>query len=271
MIHLEKKANWVRNQVLEMTASAKKGHIGGAFSAIDVLVALYYGGFLRFNPSEPAWEDRDRFILSKGHSTLALYVILADLGFTSWDAFKTYGQNGSFLGAHPDHAIPGIEVDSGSLGNGLGMGAGMALAAKMDQKPVRTVVLLGDGECYEGAIWEAVMFAGHHGLNNLIAIVDRNGQCVTDYTEDCNRLEPFTAKWEACGWEVLSIDGHSFAEIGQALDHGRNRSTQRPLLINAKTIKGKGVSFMEGALEWHHSVPNGEKLVRARRELTWTE
>ncbi|MBA7566562.1 Apulose-4-phosphate transketolase subunit A [subsurface metagenome] len=155
---LEKKANWVRNQVLEMIVSANKGHIGGAFSCADILVALYYGDILRFDPNDSNWSKRDRFILSKGHSCTALYTILADLGFFSISELSSYSQRGSMLGGHPDRNIPGIEADTGSLGHGLGIAAGLALSAKIDKKDYVTVVLLGDGECYEGSVWEAAMF-----------------------------------------------------------------------------------------------------------------
>jgi transketolase len=265
---LKNKATWVRSQVLEMIVSANKGHIGGAFSCTDILVVLYYGGILRFDPSNPKWSERDRFIMSKGHSGVALYAILADLGFFPLSELGTFCKNNSMLGGHPDRNIPGIEADTGSLGHGLGIGAGLSLAAKMDKKDYMTIVLLGDGECYEGSVWEAAMFAGHHQLNNLIAIVDRNGQCVTDYTEDCNRHEPFTDKWRAFNWDVREIDGHSFEDLLTCLQDFKYRNSKLPLVVVAKTIKGKGVSFMEGKLEWHHGVTKGENLEKARRELS---
>lgn len=265
---LRSRAKWVRRQVLEMITSVKKGHIGGAFSCTDILVALYYGGILRFDSTHPDWSKRDRFILSKGHSCTALYAILADLGFFSLSELATYAQCGSMLGGHPDRNIPGIEVDSGSLGHGLGIGAGLALAAKIDKKDYKTIVLLGDGECHEGSTWEAAMLAGHHELNNLVAIVDRNRQCVTDFTEDCNRLEPFKDKWISFNWDVEVIDGHSFDEIFKSLKDIRSPKSSRPLVIVANTIKGKGVSFMEGCIRWHHSVPNVRELEIAREELS---
>lgn len=264
---LEDKAAWIRKQVLEMIVSAKKGHIGGAFSCTDILVALYYGGILRFDSNNPKWDGRDRFILSKGHSSVALYAILADLGFFPVSELSSFCQKGTMLGGHPDKNIPGIEADTGSLGHGLGIGTGLALAAKMDKKDYMTVVLLGDGECHEGSVWEAAMFAGHHQLNNLIAIVDYNQQCVTDFIEDCNRLEPFADKWQAFGWEFRNVNGHSFDELLGAFKDFHSRKSPRPLVIIASTVKGKGVSFMEGKLEWHHGVPTGEDLERARREL----
>jgi len=265
---LGRKANWVRNQILEMIVSANKGHIGGAFSCADILVTLYYGGILRLNPNNPNWSERDRFILSKGHSCTALYVILADLGFFPISELNSYCQKGSMLGGHPDRNIPGIEADTGSLGHGLGIAAGLTLSAKIDKKDYMTIVLLGDGECHEGSVWEAAMFAGHHQLHNLVAIVDRNRQCVTDFTEDCVHLEPLDDKWRAFGWDVKTINGHSFEELLDAFKDFRYSKSSRPLAIIANTIKGKGVSFMEGKLEWHHSVPKGEDLSIAREELT---
>lgn len=265
---LEKKTLWVRKKILETVASAKNGHIGGALSCTDILVALYYGGILRFDPKNPNCNSRDRFILSKGHSCIALFVILADLGFFSLSELDLYCQNGSMLGGHPDRNIPGIEADTGSLGHGLGIAAGLALSFKMDAKDNMSVVLLGDGECYEGSVWEAAMFAGHHMLNNLIAIVDRNCQCVTDFTEDCNRLEPFEDKWRAFGWDTIKVDGHSFEELSAAFEDLRQRKSYKPLIVIANTVKGKGVSFMEKKLQWHHGVPGGEELEIARRELS---
>ena len=268
---LERKANWVRNQVLEMIVSANKGHIGGAFSCTDILVTLYYGGILRSQPNNPNWSERDRFILSKGHSCVSLYAILADLGFFSISELNSFCQKGSMLGGHPDRNIPGIEADTGSLGHGLGIASGLALSAKIDKKDYMTVVLLGDGECYEGSVWEAAMFAGHHQLNNLVAIVDRNRQCVTDFTEDCVRMEPLDSKWKAFGWDVRTINGHSFRELLDNFKDFRCRKSAKPLAIISNTIKGKGVSFMEGKLPYHHSVPAGEDLKRARQELTLNE
>jgi len=264
---LEEKAVWVRRQILETIASSGRGHIGGAFSCADILVALYYAGILRCDPCHPDWNRRDRFILSKGHSCVALYVILSDLGFFPRSELGSFCQRGSMLGGHPDRRIPGIEADTGSLGHGLGIGAGLALSARLDQKDYMTVVMLGDGECYEGSVWEAALFAGHHRLNNLVAVVDRNRQCAMDFTEECNQLEPLAGKWQAFGWDVVVINGHSFERICSAFRDFRARVSERPLVILANTIKGKGVSFMEGNIKWHHGVPAGKELEIARREL----
>ncbi|MBU1862107.1 MAG: transketolase [Candidatus Omnitrophica bacterium] len=267
----EKKARYIRRQILEMIVSSGKGHIGGAFSCTDILVALYYGGFLHIDPKKPDWKERDRFILSKGHSGVVLYALLSDLGFFSQSELKSFCQNGSMLGGHPDKRIPGVEADTGSLGHGLGIGAGLALSGKMDNKSFITVVMLGDGECYEGSVWEAAMFAGHHGLGKLIAVIDRNQHCVTDCTEDCNRLEPLKDKWLSFGWDVATIDGHSFKEIVSTLKNIHDRPSDRPLAIIAHTVKGKGVSFMEGTIKWHHGIPTEQELAIARKELSYNE
>jgi len=262
------KAQQTRREILEMIVKAKKGHIGGALSCTDILVSLFHGGILRFDPKNPAWGKRDRLILSKGHSCAALYAILADLGYFPSSQLQTFCQAGTFLGGHPDRNIPGVEADTGSLGNGLGIGAGMAVAAKMDGQKHLVVVLLGDGECQEGSVWEAAMFAAHHKLNNLIAIVDRNHQGVTDFTEDSSNLEPFADKWKGFNWDVREINGHSFADMLNAFQDFRTRKSNQPLVVIAETVKGKGVSFMERQLEWHHSVPSGKELEEARRELS---
>lgn len=267
---LVKKANWVRNQVLEMIVSAGKGHIGGAFSCTDILVALYYGGVLCFDSSNKSWDKRDRFILSKGHSCAALYAILADLGYFPLSELDNYQKEGCCLGGHPDRKIPGIEADTGSLGHGLAIGTGLALAAKMDKKDFMTVVLMGDGECCEGSVWEAAMFTSRHGLDNLVSIVDKNGLCVTDRIENCVAMDPLDEKWKAYGWDVIVVDGHCFESLLSAFDNFRSRKTSKPLMIIANTVKGKGVSFMEGDLKWHHSVPKGKELKIARKELQCT-
>ena len=265
---LKKKATLIRKLILEMIVSANKGHIGGAFSCTDILVALYYGGILRFDPGNPDWSDRDRFILSKGHSSVAMYAILADLGFFTVSELDSICQEGSMLGGHPDRNIPCIEADTGSLGHGLGIAAGLALSAKMDKKDFMTVALLGDGECQEGSVWEAAMFAAHHQLHNLVAIVDRNRQGVTDFTEDSTGLEPFAEKWRGFNWDVKEINGHSFEEMLGAFQDIRSSNSSKPLMVIANTVKGKGVSFMERKLAWHHGVPTGEELQIARQELS---
>lgn len=254
----EEKVKWIRQQILETTVSAQHGHIGGSLSCVEILIALYY----------EVMRPQDKFILSKGQAAQTLYAVLADRGYFSQEELKTFCQIGHRLEGHPSIRVPGIEVSSGSLGNGLGIGAGWALASKMDKIDRNIYVLMGDGECYEGSVWEAAMFAAHHKLNNLIAVIDRNEQCVLNYTEDINKLEPLADKWKAFGWNVREVDGHNIPLILHAL-HFRYAATDKPLMIIAHTIKGKGISFMEGQLRWHAGVPNEEETKRAKEEL-WT-
>lgn len=265
---LEKKANYIRNLVLDMCVQAGTGHVTSSFSCAELMTALYCGGILRYDVSNPEWEGRDRFILSKGHASPLLYAILADLGFFPKGELDKFCQADGMFGVHLQNDVPGVEITSGSLGHGLGIAAGIALAAKMDKKSYMTFALLGDGECYEGSIWESAMFASHHGLNNLIAIIDRNWYCVTGHTEKIVRLDPLDKKWESFGWEAVTIDGHSFKEIFPALDGFRSRQDNRPLVIIANTVKGKGVSFMENQALWHGIAPKGEEAKKAKLELT---
>lgn len=265
---LEKKANYMRNQVLDMCIKAGTGHVTSSFSCTEILVALYYGGILRYDVSNPKWEDRDRFILSKGHASPLLYAILADLGFFHESEIWKFCQADGIFGVHLQHDVPGVEITAGSLGCGLGIAAGIALAAKMNRELHFTFVLLGDGECYEGSVWESAMFAGHYELNNLIAIVDRNWLCATDFTEDIVRLAPLDEKWKSFGWRVVTINGHSVEDILPPLDRFRSKQLNAPLVIIANTVKGKGVSFMENELFWHSVAPKGERAEIAKIELT---
>lgn len=267
ILELKKKANWGRRQVLEMCVAAGAGHIAPAFSCTEILVSLYYGGILQINSRKRFWEGRDRFILSKGHGCAALYAILADLGFLPVSELKSYCQLGSRLGGHSESNVPGVEAFTGSLGHGLPIGAGMALAAKMDGKEYKTIVLMGDGECQEGSIWEAAMFATQHRLNNLIAIIDRNKVQAINHTEEALGLEPFQDKWESFGWDVKTVDGHSIEEVISVFDGIRYNRSDKPLVIIAMTTKGKGVSFMENKPIWHFRVPVGRELKQARKEL----
>ncbi len=262
-INLRKLCNNTRLDILEIIYKSGKGHIGGAFSCTDILVALYYGKILKYDSNNPHWDERDRFILSKGHAAISLYVILADLGYFDKEELNLFN-NGGILGEHPDVNIPGIEINSGSLGHGLGIGSGMALAAKMDTKKYKTYVLLGDGECYEGSIWEAAMFASHHNLENLIAIIDRNRLCIHGETEEINQLEPLNKKFEAFGWHVETINGHNTKEIISKLKFNKRN---KPKLIIANTIKGKGVSFMENIEKWHHGSITDQVYKKAKIEL----
>lgn len=265
---LEEKALYIRNQVLDMCVRAGTGHVTSSFSCAEILVALYYGGILRYDTSNPKWDGRDRFILSKGQASPILYAVLADVGFFPKTQLDKFCEADGPFGVHLQSDVPGVEVTTGSLGHGLGIGAGMTLAARMDRKTYMTFVLLGDGECHEGSIWESAMFAGHQKLNNLIAIIDRNWLCVTDFTENCVSLTPLDEKWKAFGWKVININGHSFAEIFNALDGVRSRRLNKPLVIIASTVKGKGISFMEDQPLWHGMAPKGKEAEMAKIELS---
>lgn len=262
---LQEKARWVRRELLKMIARAKTGHTGGALSTVDILVALYYEVMDIGQPGS-CQTGRDHFILSKGHSCEGLYCILADLGFFAQEELQTFCQFGTRLTGHPTRHIPGIEVNTGSLGHGLSIGVGMALAARMDRLSSRVYVLLGDGELAEGSVWEAAMAAANYGLDHLIAIVDRNGLQISGPTEEIMRLEPLVDKWRAFGWEVREVNGHDIGLLVENLAQAPWRKGAPNLLI-AYTQKGRGVSFMEGSYRWHHRVPTDEELSRALAEL----
>lgn len=255
----------MRKSVLRVVAEAGSGHLGASLSAIDILAVLYFLK-MRHDPKNPDWVERDRFVLSKGHAAPALYVVLAEAGYFPREELLTLRELGSRLQGHPDTRIPGVDAMTGSLGQGLSIGVGMALAAKMDGARHTVYVLLGDGELNEGQIWEAAMTASHHGLDNLIAIVDRNKYQLSGRTENVKSLGPLNEKWNSLGWEVLEADGNSPGEILDALDRP-SLTSGRPSVIIAKTTKGKGVSFMEGN-KFSRMVPNSEELKRALDELS---
>lgn len=263
---LKSKALWVRQQALMMCVRAGKGHLGGAFSCTELLVALYYTGIFRFSKKYQKNPNRDRLIFSKGHASLALYPILADRGFFGYQEIENYGKNGSILGGHPDHLIPGVEVSTGSLGHGLGISCGLALAAKLNKQKFFTIVVLGDGECNEGSVWEAVLFASSHGLGNLIAIIDNNSLGAFGFTKNFIG-ENLAEKWQSFGWEVNVVDGHDFVELDRVFSQLTVRNSSKPAVVIANTVKGCGVSYMEKEPRWHHGVPRGELLELAKKEL----
>ena len=255
-----------RKLIVEMLISAGCGHPGGALSSIELMTALYFD-VMKIDPDNPTWEERDRFILSKGHSSIGLYSILHLNGFMDKETLLTFRQDSSTLCGHPDmHKVAGIEMSTGSLGHGLSVGAGMAWAAKFDQKAHRTFVLMGDGETQEGSIWEAAMFASHHKLDNLVGIVDRNMIQIDGCTEDILALEPYGSKWEAFGWHVIEIDGHDFTQILACLREV-SRVAGKPTLVLANTVKGKGISFMENNPAWHGGGLKGELAEIALNEV----
>ncbi len=263
---LEDKALWLRRALWDMVMGQRKGHIPSTYSCTEIMVSLYYGGVATVSPDNPDDPSRDRIIVSKGHAAMVQYPILADLGYFDESELERFTQPGGLLGMYADFRIPGIEGISGSLGHGVGMGAGFALAARQDGHDYKTFVIVGDGECYEGSIWESAMFAAHHKLDNLVTIVDRNELCILGKTEDLLELGDMEAKWESFGWETVAVDGHSFDELMTAF--GKVGQTNgKPLAIIANTVKGKGISFMEGRSEWHNRMPNTELMAQGRREL----
>lgn len=257
----------IRKSVLETCLRAGTGHLTSSLSCVDILVALYHGGLLRFDPRRPGWEGRDRFIMSKGQASPALYAVLADRGFFDPRDLELFARAGGRMGVHLQRDVPGAEITSGSLGHGLGIAAGLALGAAMNGARHRVFVLLGDGECDEGSVWEAAMFAAHHRLGNLTAIIDRNGLCVTDFTEKIVALEPLEEKWQAFGWEVRRIDGHSHEELAGALAGREAPAPSPPLMVIADTVKGAGIPFISSIPLWHGQVPAGELAERCRVEL----
>jgi len=252
---------------MNMCCRAGTGHVTSAFSCVEILVTLYYGGVMRYDPQQPALRDRDRFIMSKGQASVLLYPILADLGYFPKKELEKFCQVDGKFGVHLQHDVPGAEITSGSLGMGFGIACGMALAAQKDRRLNMVFTLLGDGECYEGSIWETAMFASHRRLNNLVAIIDRNYLCVTNFTENMVCLESLEQKWQSFGWNVKNIDGHSFEEIFKALDGVRSRKSSRPLVIIAETVKGEGISFMCHDPLWHGIPPTGAQAEYACKEL----
>lgn len=256
----------LRQDVIRMIAKANSGHPGGSLSAIDLITTLYFG-VLRHDPANPTWPDRDRFILSKGHGCPALYAVLGELGYFDRALFDTLRQLGSPLQGHPELGkLPGIEASTGSLGQGLSLGLGMAEGARLHGNGARVYVLMGDGELDEGQVWEAAMYAGAKKLDNVVAIVDVNGQQLDDSTEKILSLEPLGDKWRAFGWHVIELDGHDSAQILGAYQ-AATTIKGRPTVLLARTVKGRGVSFMENNNEWHGAAPNAQQTEQALAEL----
>jgi transketolase len=247
-----------------MVASAGLGHLGGGLSILDVLITLY-GAVLRVDPLDPQWSERDRFVMSKGHCSESLYATLAWAGFFPVAELDTFNAPGSALNGHPNRTkVPGVETNTGALGHGLPVAVGCALGARLNRQASRVYVALGDGELQEGSNWEAVMTAAHHRLDNLTAIVDRNRLQQGARTEDTNGLDPLPQKWTAFGWQVVEVDGHDHLALRDALTR---TDAGRPTCVIANTVKGKGVSFMEDRVEWHHKVPTPEQVEAALLEL----
>lgn len=264
---LQEKAKAIRRHVIEMLAAAKSGHPGGSLSAADLLTALYLGGVLNVDPANLRDANRDRFILSKGHAVPVLYAALAEAGFLPVEELKNLRKVNSRLQGHPSKAdFPLMEASTGSLGQGLSVGVGMALAGKLDNAPYRVYVMLGDGESEEGQVWEAAMSASAHHLDNLVAIFDYNKFQLDGSIEEILNWTPIREKWEAFGWHVLEIDGHDIRQCLDAFAQAKTL-TGKPVCIIAHTIKGKGVSFMENNNDWHGKAPTAEECVKALAEL----
>ena len=263
---LTKLAWSIRYHVLWMTHRARASHIGSNYSMAELLAVLY-GSILRVNPANPDWPERDRFVLSKGHGCAALYAVLAERGFFPVDWLETFCQNGSCMPGHATHThLPGVEVSTGSLGHGLSLATGMAFAAKLTGKAYRVFALLSDGDCAEGSTWEAVLFARHHGLDNLTAIVDYNNIYSVDFVRTVLSLEPLAAKWRSFGWAVHEVDGHDLDRVEIALSQVPYEHAC-PSCVIAHTVKGKGVSFMENQVLWHFRTPQGKEFEAALSEL----
>ena len=255
----------LRRDVIEMIFAAESGHPGGSLSEMEILAALYLRA-MKHDPQNPAWPDRDRFILSKGHASPGFYAVLAKCGYFPHGELSTFRKINSRLQGHAHTMTPGVEMNSGSLGQGLSFAIGVALAANIDKKSHRVYALLGDGECDEGQVWEAAMAAAHYKLGNLTAFVDRNGIQNDRFTSEVMGLEPLAGKWRAFGWKALEIDGHDIDQVLNAIDKAR-KTRGRPTVIIAHTVKGKGVSFMENNPDFHGRPPNKEEYERAMKEL----
>ncbi len=265
---LQDKANEMRCDIVRMIAEAGSGHPGGSLSCIDILCALYFGGVLRHDPEEPQRAGRDWFFLAKGHAAPALYAVLAHAGYFPREELMTLRKLGSRLQGHPDSSlVPGVEVSTGSLGQGLSIAAGCAAGLSLDGKPGCVFALLGDGECEEGQVWEAAMFAAHRGLGNLVAIVDRNGLQIDGRTSEVCDPADIAAKFAAFGWDVRTIDGHDMEQIVEALSACKGEGGNKPHAVIANTVKGKGVSFMENQAGWHGKAPKPDELEVALADL----
>lgn len=262
---LENKAKKIRRLIVQMLSKAGSGHPGGSLSATDLITALYFS-VLKYNPKDPGWVERDRFHMSKGHCCPLWYAVLAEAGYFPEEKLWTLRRLGSSLQGHPDRRTPGVEVASGSLGQGLSVALGMSLAARMDKKGYRVYCLMGDGEIQEGNIWEAAMAASHYKCDNLCAMLDYNGFQIDGKVKDIMNLEPLAEKWRAFGWHTIEIDGHNMSQILSAYEQAA-MTKGKPAIIIARTVKGKGVSFMENVADFHGRAPTKEETEQALREL----
>lgn len=263
---LERKAAEIRMTVIDMVYEAGTGHTGSSLSNTDILTVLFYE-VMKNDPVNPNWEERDRYIQSKGHAVESYWAVLADKGYFPKEELKTFSKFNTRLIGHPNNKVPGVEMNTGALGHGLSISVGMALAAKMDYKDYRVFTLMGDGELAEGSVWEAAMAASQYKLDNLVGIVDRNRLQITGSTDDVMSNEPLDKKWESFGWDVIEVDGNDIAELVQVF-HSIPKTEGKPTIILANTIKGKGISFAENEAGWHHHVPSQEEYELAMKELS---
>lgn len=269
MADIEQITKDIRKTIYKIAHYAGGGHMGAAFSVVDIISVLYFDDVLKYDTANPEWKDRDKFILSKGHACYALYAVLAKAGYFPEEELWSVGKPGSRLGGHPKLCeIPGVEASTGALGHGLSFAIGIAYANKIDHKDSHVYVVLGDGECQEGSIWEGALSAPTLELDNLTVIVDHNKLQAMDELENIVRMKPLAEKWKTFGWDVVEIDGHNYAEIKEAL---LIRQKNKPTLIVANTIKGKGVSFMENVPIWHYRMPNEEELPVIFHDLGFTQ
>lgn len=269
MVQVENIAKEIRKEIYKMAHHAGGGHMGAAFSMADIISVLYFDDVLKYDAQNPEWEDRDKFILSKGHACQALYAALAKAGYFSKEELRHVGKKGSKFGGHPKmKEIPGVEASTGALGHGLSFAIGIAYSNKMDGKDSHVYVVMGDGECQEGSVWEGALSAPTLELDNLTVVIDYNKLQAMDDLETIVRMKPFADKWKAFGWNVIEIDGHNYGEIKEAL---LTRVEKKPTMVIANTIKGKGVSFMENVPIWHYRMPNEQELPILMNELGLTE
>ena len=260
------KSKWLRKEIFEMVIKVNQGHIASSYSQCEIVIILFYGSILRYKRNNPNYKDRDRLIISKGHSAMGIYPILADIGYFNKKELKKYGTPDGILRIYGDKSIPGIDATSGSLSQAPGIACGFCLAAKRDNRDIRSFLVLSDGEHYEGSLWESAMFAAHNKLDNLICIVDRNKQIILGKDSECLDLEPLNKKWESFGWNVHEVDGHNYDDLLHALNKSKIQNG-KPTVIIANTIKGKGISYMEDVTRWHNTMPNKNEIKIARKDL----
>ena len=264
--NLIEKSKWLRKEIFEMVIKINQGHIASALSQCEIVISLFYGSILKYKFNDANFKDRDKIVISKGHSAMGIYPILADIGYFAKDELKKFGTPEGILRIYGDKSIPGIDSTSGSLAQAPGIACGFGYIAKLEGKDTKSFIVLSDGEHYEGSLWESAMFASHHKLDNLIFIVDRNKQIILGKDEDLLSIEPLDEKWKSFGWNTHVVDGHNYDELLSALNSSLI-GNGKPTVIIANTIKGKGISFMEDVTRWHNTMPNKEEIELARKDL----